>query len=319
MASTRVAFIAGVGRSGTTLLERMLGSDPRACAVGELIHLLERGVLGNERCGCGAPFATCPFWAAVGDRAFGGWANVDARRLKAEQDAAVRNRRLLHLLFGPSGERARGAGLLRDFVAPLVHAVRAEAGAEVVVDSSKHPSWGGFLSRAGDLDVRVVHVVRRSEGVAHSWAKVVRRPETDDDVMAQASPVKIATRWLVWNAAIDGLGSRIGPVLRVRYEDLVADPVTVLGTVGEFLGIPMPPERLPFIDGREAYLERIHSVAGNPMRFDPRVHLELDEAWRAGLPSRRRAIVHGLTFPLLRRYGYVDTARQAAQPKAGVP
>ena len=35
----RVLFIAGTGRSGSTLLERMLGQVPEACPLGEVVHL----------------------------------------------------------------------------------------------------------------------------------------------------------------------------------------------------------------------------------------------------------------------------------------
>ncbi|HEY2794503.1 MAG TPA: sulfotransferase, partial [Micromonosporaceae bacterium] len=35
----RVVFLGGLGRSGTTLLERILGEVPGVCALGELVHL----------------------------------------------------------------------------------------------------------------------------------------------------------------------------------------------------------------------------------------------------------------------------------------
>src|SRR2546430_13569347 len=90
---TRVLYIGGLGRSGTTLLERLLGELPGACALGEVVHLWQRDVIDNERCACGRPFSACEFWRAVGERAFdgGGWSTVDASRLVQLVGAVGRN------------------------------------------------------------------------------------------------------------------------------------------------------------------------------------------------------------------------------------
>jgi hypothetical protein len=66
----KVLYIAGVGRSGSTLLERVLGAMPGAVNGGELNAIFSRVAAQNQRCGCGEPFSECPFWTAVGERAF---------------------------------------------------------------------------------------------------------------------------------------------------------------------------------------------------------------------------------------------------------
>jgi len=69
--SPPVVYVAGSGRSGSTILERVLGQMPGFVNVGELIDLYRRPPEG-ERCGCGLAFTACPFWLGVGKRAFGG-------------------------------------------------------------------------------------------------------------------------------------------------------------------------------------------------------------------------------------------------------
>ncbi|HEY7466153.1 MAG TPA: sulfotransferase, partial [Dehalococcoidia bacterium] len=66
-----VVFIAGAGRSGTTLLDRLLGSTPGAYSGGELDRVW--GVLDQpERlCSCGRHPRACDFWTAVLEQAFG--------------------------------------------------------------------------------------------------------------------------------------------------------------------------------------------------------------------------------------------------------
>ncbi len=88
----RVLYLGGLGRSGSTLIERLIGQLPGVCPVGELVHLWERGITAGERCGCGEPFRECPFWQQVGKAAFGGWDEVEVSRVAALRARVDRNR-----------------------------------------------------------------------------------------------------------------------------------------------------------------------------------------------------------------------------------
>ena len=48
-----VLFLGGLGRSGTTLLERLLGQLSGVSPLGEVVHLWQRDLVDDERCGCG--------------------------------------------------------------------------------------------------------------------------------------------------------------------------------------------------------------------------------------------------------------------------
>ena len=89
-----VVFIGGFGRSGSTLLERMLGCLDGVVTLGEVGHLWQRGIVNDESCACGQPFSRCPFWSEVGQRAFGGWTSVDAARVLDLKDKVDRQRRM---------------------------------------------------------------------------------------------------------------------------------------------------------------------------------------------------------------------------------
>src|SRR5947209_4769350 len=106
----RVTYIAGAGRSGSTLLAMMLGTLPGWVSVGELRHLWARGVEENQLCGCGEPFLSCPFWNAVGQVAFDGWERSPHARMRVLQPRVDRFRRLPTLLtLRWSAERRRMA------------------------------------------------------------------------------------------------------------------------------------------------------------------------------------------------------------------
>ena len=100
-ARPRILYLGGLGRSGSTLIERLLSELPGVCAAGEVVHMWQRGVVEGELCGCGEPFGECPFWQLVGKSAFGGWDRVDVDRVAALQGAVDRTR-FVPLLAAPA-------------------------------------------------------------------------------------------------------------------------------------------------------------------------------------------------------------------------
>ncbi len=312
MGSTRVVFLGGLGRSGSTLIERVLGELPGYCAAGELTHLWQWGILDDERCGCGDAFATCPFWAEVGHRAFGarGWTEAVATRMLRLR-AQVDRMRHLPQLMAPTSAQVRASELAAYLAGyrALYAAIAEVSGAEIVVDSSKHASMAFCLRHhAADLDFRLVHIVRDSRGVAYSWTKEMARPQAaagPHNTMARYSPVRAALMWDADNASLDILGRLGTPRLLVRYEDFVADPRGQVQRIAAFAGKPVTSSDLTFLGSTHAELTGRHAIAGNPMRFQHgRVELRRDDAWRSRLPRRQRQIISALTAPLLARYGY---------------
>lgn len=307
----RVLFVGGLGRSGSTLLERILCELPGVCSMGEVVHLWQRGLADDERCGCGEVFSRCPFWRQVGERAFGGWANVSAGDVLALKDSVDRTR-FVPQLAGP----ALTAGLRQrvdrygEMYRRLYAAASEVSGCGLLVDSSKHISLACSLRWCAEIDLRVLHVVRDARAVAHSWSKTVARPEATAEsaegaYMARWSAGKTALHWNAQNLGFGLLSQRGVRTLRVRYEDFVRSPAATLRRIAVFAGLGEPAE-LPFEAGLAIRLSPNHQVAGNPMRFRTgRVELRADEAWRTGLGAAHRRLVTGLTLPLLARYGYL--------------
>lgn len=300
-----IVFIGSVGRSGTTLLERTLATSPELIALGEMVHLWDRGVRDREPCGCGADIIECPFWGEVGRRAFGGWDRIDLGALAADRAAVDRNRYIPFLLaprLAPGRFRAAHARL-RDVLERLYAAIRdvtaEQHGHEVVlVDSSKHPSYLFLLRTLRESDVRVLHVVRDPRGVAHSWAKQVARPETGD-AMEQLGTLRACARWTSHNLLFQ-LAGWIGlRRTRLPYERFTRDPTTLADGAARLIGRPVELA----IDGSDVVLGIDHTVSGNPMRFQQgTVSIRPDEAWRAAMPARRRRLVGTLTTPLRQVY-----------------
>lgn len=326
----RVLYLGGLGRSGTTLLERTLGELPGVCALGEVVHLWQRDLRDGERCGCGSAFSRCEFWTAVGREAFGGWHRVDLDRVLALRAAVERTRHIPRLAGGrlSAGWRAR-VGSYAGHYAAVYRAAARVTGARLLVDSSKHSALAHCLRwlphGSTGVDLRVAHVVRDARGVAYSWTKTVARPEaTGADVMTRYSPGRSALLWNAHNAAFDLLARRGVAVRRLRYEDFVADPRQAVRELAAFAGLDIRANPLHFLGDTHVDLRTGHSAAGNPMRFTTgRVPLRPDEAWRDALPAGQRWLVGAICAPQLRRYRYplrpTGPAPAAPQPTAPQP
>jgi Sulfotransferase domain len=252
----------------------------------------------------------------VGKTAFGGWHTVDVDEVTALKRRVDRTRFVPRLAL-PTRWTRRRADLARyaEMYRKVYAAVAEVSGAPVVIDSSKHASLAFALGHHPDLDMRVLHLVRDGRGVAYSWSKHVTRPEVTegDPLMPRYSTTKSATLWTAQNGLFHLLSTDRTPVLRMRYEELVADPRAGLARIREFLDLP--PDPFPFLrqeDGATvAQFGTTHSVAGNPMRFQTGpVALQRDNAWRTAMPAGRRRVVTALTWPGRLRYGYLDHHRE---------
>lgn len=306
--TTRVLYLAGWGRSGSTLAEGMLDQVPGLVGVGEIKFLWERGLLQNRRCSCGTPLRSCEFWVEVLREAFGRIPDDDELR---ELDAASRRFRTRHLpgmLLRPLRSAAADLRWYHESLSQLYRAVAKVSGADVVVDSSKFPSYLTALLQAPGLDVRVAHIVRDPRAVAYSWQRHKEDPDAPNgELMPRMHPACTALYWSAWNLATERITRRTGlPYLRFRYEDLVAEPDATLRAVTELSGVPASAARVG--DRGELFVRRTHQVSGNPVRFrSGTVPLRLDDEWTTGMSAGHRRLTGAVTVPLRHRYGYRDS------------
>jgi hypothetical protein len=304
----KVLYIGALGRSGSTLLDRMLGQIPGFFSGGEIRDLWQRGLQENRLCGCGTPFRECPFWTRVGQHAFGGWDRVDPPSVLALA-RSVDRRRYMPALMGLGGQRGyeRRVRTYGEILSRLYRAIHEESGDDVVVDSSKDPSTVFILRRMADVDLRVIHLVRDPRGVAYSWTKLVIRPDVVDGTayMHRLGPSRSGIRWLTRSLLFEYLERRGVPVLAMRYETLVRSPREEMERLLRWYRAPFADEDLAYITPGSVVLRVNHTVMGNPVRMHQGpLELRLDDEWRTSMDRLPRGVVTGLTLPLLGRYGY---------------
>lgn len=304
-AGTKVLYFVGKGRSGTTLLDNVLGQLDGFVSTGEITKLWTWGFGHGWRCGCGRIVPECPFWTAVIDAGFD--RPVDPEELAALQGRVLSWSNLPRLLAHGSGRGGRWEDLER-FAAVtgrVYDGIRRVSGARVIVDSSKWPASPTALGLVPGVEVSLLHLVRDPRAVVHSWRR--RKAWTDreaDAEMPRYGALYSMASYAARNLAAEALVARRGAnALRLRYEDLAADPTAAVRRVLALVGEPTP-ERL-FSDGRVVRLSPTHTAGGNPNRLATgTVTIRPDERWRAEQSRRDRLVATVAGAPFLWRYGY---------------
>jgi Sulfotransferase family len=290
-----VLYVTGWCRSGSTVLGNILAEVPGVFHAGELRFLWRNGVLGtgsNRRCGCGAELLDCPFWPAVLEAG-----RPAARPLAAHAadvvgwQAACRTRHTWRVLREP----VRNGW--PDTLAATYRAIAEQAGAQLIVDTSKYASDAALLQHLDGIEPAYVHLVRDPRGVAMSWL----RPK---DYTGRRGALNSTAYWLGFNLAAEAVSAaRPQAALRLRYEDLTRDPRGSLARVLALVG--RGADENPVTQDGSAKLGPNHTVTGNPNRFERgSVCLREDRRWQDSLPARQRAAATALAWPLIARYDY---------------
>lgn len=304
----RVLYIVGSGRSGSTVVDILLGNLPSAESVGELCNLAQRAWIDNEVCSCGAAAQECPFWSKV---------RLEWERLGQFSDLSEYARlqslfenfksprvwiRLARERRSPSPEFLRYAALTRS----LFQAIRTIRGKELVIDSSKNPARALALTIMPGIDLFVVHLIRDGRGVGNSLRQAFARDVSSGlQKEIRARPVWRTTLfWVAVNLQSEWVGRHVARQrqTRLRYEDLTTAPGESLAVLGELVGQDVAELRRAVDQGEPLGVG--HLVAGNRLRMAGSLRLSLDEKWKTALSKREKQQFWLMAGWLARRYGY---------------
>ncbi len=283
-------FVLGAGRSGTTLLARMLDAHPDVAIADEIIYFdiisMAKEIVPrlDSLSDIDRFFSLLPSMDHVRY-----WSNVDGvlarvrERLVAEAPTSYSR---FYLYFMEAWAERSGA---RRF-------------------GEKTPWNVRHLEELLTMfpRCRILHIVRDPRAVVASRRAM---PRSSRDVVTNA------VKWLLDVESARGF-LRENPwsrehVLEVRYEDLVQDPEGVLRSICDFIGEPFDTGMLAF--------QRSTSVMfrDQPYRtgvFRP-VFSDSIEAWRHELDDAQVGLIEIIAAPLMRHYGYAP----ASPRRAGVP
>jgi hypothetical protein len=304
-----VLYIAGMGRSGSTLLCRTLGSVEGFLGTGELMRLICRGLDAGDLCGCGTPVRDCQLWSGVLTDLSRRCPDLDLVRLETTRRRITEGWDFLRYLFMPAGFSSleRDLAEYREFLSALYRSIRSVTGADVIVDASKNLFFAKLLTETPGVRVSFVHLVRDSRGVANSWMRKTARPGTNGrkEYFRQLGPFLGPILWSSANLMAESLRKRAARYMLVRYEDFIDAPSATVDRILREIRPAHPLPSVPHVNGESIRLGLDHLIASNPNRSQRgEIELREDLAWRREMSAPSRLLITGLTLPLLRRYGY---------------
>ncbi|MCA1702780.1 MAG: sulfotransferase [Actinobacteria bacterium] len=294
----KVLYIIGTQRGGSTIVGRVLGLLPGFEFAGEVRRLWEHGIAPGRTCGCGLLLRDCPVWSTVLDAVSA--AGIDPEEVPDLQHQVAPVRHSWRCTGGLLDRKDRPTGPQATYTQAMGHVYAALADtydADVLVDSSKLPADAAVLAGIPGVDAYYLHLVRDPRGVL---ASQLRRHHPTSPFHRLSGAVAGVASWALRHDTPRRLESGIGDVriLRVRYEDFVADAPAAAAAIGAFVGHTATP-----LAAGPADLPLVHTPAGPlPSRT---VELREDIRWRTELSAVERGVVTTLAAPWLVRYGYL--------------
>lgn len=275
-------FVVGFQRSGTTLLQSLLGSHPNIAAPPE-IHFIFRVARFADRYGDLDDDANLR--RAVNDALH---PPIDVLEKSGFDDERVFQR-------ARAGERS-----MRGVLDAIMSDYAARQGK--CRWSEKSPG-----QRAADVyrlipDAQVIHIVRDPRDAI---ASSIEAPWILEGVHSLAH----AWRNFTLHNVRTGLKAGPGRFLQLRYEDLTRDPESVLQVIFAFLGEPYAPEVLTNIEERRGAIATV-TAPWQANVLQP-VTASREGGWRSRLSKRDRLIAQAVVHRELATLGYARSPRRA--------
>ena len=271
--SIQVIYITGFGRSGSTILDIVLGSAPNVFGCGELNAFVRSGLLRGEPCSCGAPVPDCSVWSEV-VKAWPLARDKSALRAyssivdKADRSPLIRSR-----------VSARAWDFFRRHSADLYQAISEVVGAVVLIESSKSPHRLRNLLDLQGIDFQAIHLIRDVVGVVSSMH---RRLAADPSAgvakdIPSRSPFKTVAAWRASNHSAERVCRDMGDrSMVVHMEQMISSPVSTFEQVARHYGLDLT--RVCADVAANQPIPIHHPVAGNRLRMQENLVIRQDAA-----------------------------------------
>lgn len=300
-------YVLGYGRSGSTLIENRVVDLTSALALGEVKYLVERGLLYRELCSCGKKVDECEYWSLIyknllldDDVNFRELDSLNKISTSAsEMESTFRFPK--NLFFNTVGKRLYFKSLLS-----IVNSIQLLSETKIVIDSSKLPARLYWLIKEIKIKPSVLFVIRDPRAVAWSWARVIKRDESNSGsegslrAMPRFSYFSAISRWAL-NSALSFFILKLtkAKYLVIRYEDFVVNNEIKMLEIEDFLR-----RSFDYVDFKKNS-GTVHSISGNPRRLSGGMDLiKLDEEWKEGIPRWKQVLTYWLLFPLMLIFKY---------------
>jgi hypothetical protein len=289
----KVLYIVGCSRSGSTLLQTLLGLSKEILVLGE-VRRLPAILKRSETCSCGAVLNRCPFWSTILAKL-----PYDLEYLAVGRNNLIENyieklMLLLQLKYDNVSKFLSNSSkqcALYKMTADIYHEASNLAGVKILVDNSKVPFYFAKLRQKNGNSIQPVYLHRDGRAVVYS--KLRRTGISVRQASKQYRNTTISMELLRFC-----LQSK--PNFVFRYEDLCAYPEVIINNLRELAGLrnielkklKFSPGRYHFLGGSPSYKER------SPL------DLQVDQRWSKEMSNKDIEIFKRHAGWINRKLGY---------------
>jgi len=305
----QVLYVGGYGRSGSTLLERLLGASDAVEALGELYKIPRQFSDERTHCGCRKPVHNCSLWGDVLDRldliekklSPGYVPYTDERSDEPDESWPWPDRKQYRSFH----ERLFGS--IRETIEDSVRYITDIS--KTTLDASLRPV---LLDQCRNVSVRMIHLTRDSRACLWSKYKRDRRKQKQSAdkrrswfSRLRSNPIlRTNVHWLFANLAAQSFRLRSpSDYIRVSYEELTNQPLSLLDRLERFLDEDL--SRSKQLVRNDKPIPNAHQIDGNRLRLQDGIRLHPDkQSWKQNLTTTQKALHELLGGFLIHFYGY---------------
>lgn len=297
-------YIASTGRSGSTLLESILGTHSQMATAGE-IHVWPKNITegGNIPCGCGKSVPECSFWQKMVERVEPLQQPQPKIDFFRDKYNAGKTLRLSHIKEFFSEKQSQSLAKKIEtygknnyqFFTSFTELIYLETGIKPnwIIDSSKDPYRLLWLLRSGLFNIKVLQVVKDPRAFVYSMSKDLlkqNRPGLKPKLLHRATMKSLS--WIVQNYLFKQIANKyVNPedYIFIPYEKLASKPEETVRSICQVIDCQYEEQAIANFRNNQ-----MHTIAGNPMRFRSG-GIVLDETWKLSLPPECRKLTEMIT------------------------
>lgn len=276
-----IVYIAGYGRSGSTILDIILGDKEKFFSAGELAYLFEEWGNQKRKCSCGSRYENCPVWGAVSTSINYSLETAGKIVREVEERKSVVD---IFRNYAPGDKE-----LINDYIniQTSLFDILSAHGARYIVDSSKtakNAYWRPVtLQLLAGFDVKVIHLYRPLIDTLKSILKGSNWGYEGYVKNKKTRLLRSIIGWTIANIGARKIRKYLGKenCLFVHYKKMRKNPSITFNRLGEFLGEDFSEIVQKVIRGES--FEVAHNVGGNRLRLSGKVAFSKIENTKASL------------------------------------
>lgn len=258
----KLIYILGAGRSGTTILDIVLGNAVDAISLGEINRFFKRGGIAPKR---EEQDKVNIFWTAI-KQCFDSDVSQGYKSLKRLFDKNEYHTNFPKIYFG-GAEYSYQRALSKQYECIAEYTKDKE----VLVESSKYPARALNVSSilSDKMDIGYVYLKKDPVKVVSSFGKKGLEQPAKSYLASNAYYLMVNTLCYlsVWK-----LRKRGHKIVVLKYEDLIAKPIDVLEHIGTELGLGVLPVQEKI--SRDEPLDTGYLFDGNRIRLKENIVLQ---------------------------------------------